>query len=117
RRAFDAALDARRQAEQRLQQRALAGAVGADDGGHLASRDLGRHVMDRRMAVVAHRQVDQAKGGVHSAHQTGSHSASEIITAHATRVGALMASRAVPGETGSCMSICYNITLAESMRG
>jgi hypothetical protein len=25
-----------------------------------------------------------------------------------------MASRAVPGETGSCMPICYNITLMES---
>jgi hypothetical protein len=26
-----------------------------------------------------------------------------------------MASRAVPGERGSCMSICYNITLDESI--
>ena len=33
---------------------------------------------------------------------------------HTQRAGALMASRAVPGETGSCMPICYNITLEES---
>jgi hypothetical protein len=32
-------------------------------------------------------------------------------------VDALMASKAVPGETGWCMQICYNITLAESTAG
>ena len=69
------------------------------------------------MTIVAHRQVDQAQRGVHSAHQAQSHSSADTPSASATRVGALMASRAVPGETGSCTAICYNITLAESMRG
>ena len=63
-RAFDAAFDVRRQPEQRLQERALARAVGPDDGRHLGGRDLGRHVMHRRMAVVAHGQVDQRRAAV-----------------------------------------------------
>jgi hypothetical protein len=104
-RALDAALDVRRETKQRLQECALASAVGADDGSHLGGGDLGRQVMHRGMAVVAHGQVDQAKGGVHSAHQTQSHSTTDTASARATRVDALMASRAVPGEIGWCMAI------------
>ncbi len=64
-RALDATFDPRREAEQGLEQCALAGAVRADDRRHLGGRNLGRHVMDRRVAVVAHGQVGEAKRGVH----------------------------------------------------
>jgi hypothetical protein len=60
-------------------------------------------VMHRGMAVVAHGEIDQAEGGGHSAHQAHSHSIPDTTSAQAMRVGALIASRAVPGETGSCM--------------
>jgi len=49
-RALDPALDTGRQAKQRLQEAALAGAVGTDDSGHLARRDLRRQMMHGRMA-------------------------------------------------------------------
>ncbi len=65
RRALDAAFHLRRQTDQRLQKRALARPVGADDGRHLAGRDLRRHVMDRRVTIVAHGQVGEAQRGVH----------------------------------------------------
>ena len=60
-------------------------------------------MVHRRMAVVAHGQIDQAKGCRHSAHQTASHNTADTASAAAMRAGALMASRVVPGETGSCM--------------
>ena len=60
-------------------------------------------MMDRRVAVVAYGQVDQAQGGGHIAHQATNHSTAETASAAAMRAGALMASRVVPGETGSCM--------------
>ncbi len=108
-RTFDAAFDPRRQAEHRLQERALAGAVGPDDGGIISAAGISTDsVMHRRMAIVAHGQVDQAESGVHlepqdSAHQAHSHSRPDTPSAAATRAGALMASRKVPGEMGPCM--------------
>src|SRR6185503_582354 len=114
--ALDASLDARRQAEQRLEERALARPVWSDDGRHLGGRDLGREVVDRGMAVVAHGQVDQLEGGLHSAHQTQSHNTAATASAPATRRGAPMARRAVPGEIRSCMAFCYNIASTESTR-
>ena len=98
-RAFDAAFDVRRQPEQRLQERALARAVGPDDGRHLRRRDLGRHVMHGRMAVVAHGQIDQTERRRHSAHQAASHNSAARPSAAAMRADALMASSVVPGET------------------
>ena len=98
-RAFDAAFDVRHQPKQRLQERALARAVGPDDGRHLRRRDLGRHVMHGRMAVVAHGQIDQTERRRHSAHQAASHNSAARPNAAAMRADALMASSVVPGET------------------
>ena len=64
-----------------------------------------------RMAVIADRHVDQLQRRNHSAHQTQSHSRTATQSAAAMRVEALMASRAVPGETEPRSILrCYNIT-------
>ena len=68
-------------------------------------------MMDGWMAVVADRQVDKLQRRIHSAHQTQSHSRAATQSAAAMRVEALMASRAVPGETEPRSILrCYNIT-------
>lgn len=67
--------------------------------------------MDGWMAVVTDRQVDKLQHRTHSAHQTQSHSSAATPSAATERVEALMASRAVPGETEPrVIPSCYNIT-------
>lgn len=63
--------------------------------------------MDRRMAIIAHGQVDQAKRCRHIAHQAASHSKAAIANAAAMRRGELMARSVVPGEMDSGMASVY----------
>ena len=91
-RTFDAAFDMRGKTQQRLEQRALAGPVGADNGGHFGSRYLGRHMVHRRMAIVTHGQIDKAKDRIHDrAHQAQTQSTADTPNAIAMRAEALMA--------------------------
>ena len=56
-RKFNVAAGDRNEAHQRLEQRALAGAIGADERHDLAFVDRDRHAVERDKFAVAHTQV------------------------------------------------------------
>jgi hypothetical protein len=57
----DAALQRSQFAGNALEQRRFAGAVGADDGQQAAGGNLAVQVVNRRMAIVAQRQIVEAQ--------------------------------------------------------
>ena len=77
-----------------LQQRGLAGAVGADDGRQRTRAEAAAEVMDRGMAVIAEREIVETDGGGAHDHQssaqpTAAHSSSMMQRIQARRPSAL----------------------------
>ena len=91
---IDAAGERPQQPDDGLQQRGLAGTVGADDGGERARAEAAADVMDRGMAVIAEGEIIEADGGGAHDHQsraqpTAAHSASMMQRIPARRPSAL----------------------------
>jgi hypothetical protein len=91
---LDAAGERPQQADDGLQQRRLAGAVGADDGRQRARPEAAAQVMDGGMAVVAEREIIEPDGGGAHDHQssaqpTAAHSSSMMQRIQANRPSAL----------------------------
>ena len=107
--------------DDRLEQRAFAGAVRPDNGGHAALREAAVEMVNRRLAIEGHREVAEHDPGrnersgdrlVHaSAHHTATHRAPSGTATSASRCNA-------PPEQGrdfgqfrhETLMKCYNIT-------
>ena len=111
---LDAPGAGRQAPRERFQQAALAGAVGADHGGERARREFAAEVMHRRVALVRHREVDDADGvGAHGARSakaqaTAAHSSTSAASATATRAPAPRINTLAPASAAAGRSCAWS---------
>src|SRR5262249_53078534 len=95
---FDPSGQRSQESDDSLQQRGLAGAVGTDDRGQRARPEAAAQMMDRRMAVIAQREIIEPDGSSAHDHQsraqpTAAHSSSMMHAIQTRRPSALCPNR------------------------